>query len=233
VQVLANSGLDFVTIDGEHGTYSMDQIRRLLDAARSAGIAPIVRVVLDTRGPVVQVMDGGAAGILFPQICTIEDVHRAVAMTKYPPIGQRGMHFLRPHTNFVLPESIPAFCETANADMLTIVQIETVEAANIVDQIAAVDGVDMLYFGPTDMTASLGAADVSDPRIKQTMVKIAKACRDHGKIAATQVIKLDDTTELMELGFQMFGYRGAVVFLAAGATDYIGQAHKAAAKAKR
>lgn len=233
VQVLARSGLDFITIDGEHGTYSMDQIRRLLDAAKHAGIAAMARLVLDDRGAVTQAMDAGAAGILFPQIRTIEDVRRAVAMTKYPPIGQRGMHLLRPHTDFVVPDDIPAFFQAANAALLTAVQIETTEAADIVDQIAAVDGVDMLYFGPGDMTASLGAADASDPRIRQIMVKIAQAARDHGKIAATQVIRMDDTAELVELGFKVFGYRGALVLLAQGTKDFVACAHKAAAAARQ
>ena len=230
VQVLARAGLDFITIDGEHGNYSMDQIRRLLDAAKHAGIAAIVRLVLDDRGAVTQAMDGGAAGILFPQVRTMDDVQRAVAMTKYPPIGQRGMHMLRPHTDFLVPDDIPAFYKAANETLLTAVQIETLEAADIVDQIAAVDGVDVLYFGPGDMTAALGAADASDPRIKQIMVKIARAARDHGKIAATQVIRMEDTAELAELGFQVFGYRAALVLLAEGAKDFVALAHKNVAK---
>jgi len=142
------------------------------------------------------------------------------------------MHLLRPHTDFVVPDDIPAFYRAANAALLTAVQIETTESADIVDQIAAVDGVDVLYFGPGDMTASLGAADVSDPRIRQIMVRIAKAARDHGKIAATQVIRLKDTAELVELGFRIFGYRAALVLLAEGTSNFVTRAHEAAA-AKR
>ena len=227
VQVLADSGLDFVLVDGEHGAYSMDQIRRMLDAARHAGIAAMVRLTLDDRGPVTQALDAGAAGILFPQVRTIDDVRRAVALTKYPPIGQRGAHLLRPHTDFVVPDDSPAFYQAANASLLTAIQIETPESAEIADQIAAVDGVDMLYFGPTDLAANLGAADASDPRIKQIIVKIGKAARAHGKIAGAQVGPIDSATELVELGFSFFGYRAGLVLLADGARGFVDRARKA------
>ena len=228
VQLVANAGLDFVTIDGEHGAYSTEQIRLLIDASCKADIAALVRLPLGDPAMYLRVLDAGASGILVPQVHTMEDVHRAVELSKYTPLGKRGVHFLRPGTNFSPPADWNAFCKEANETLITAVQIETVEAAEIVDQIAATEGVDMLYIGPGDLSMNLGIpGQATHPRILEIMSRVGRSCKDHGKIAARHIGSTEVLGQLAPLGFSVFGYSAAAGLLFDGTVAMVERAHVA------
>ena len=100
MKVLADSGFGVVLLDMEHGTYSMDQVRQLIDASRLSHIAAIIRVPLSDLAVVSRSLDAGAAGVMFPQIYTMDEVEQAVQISKYSPLGSRGLLLIRPHTKF-------------------------------------------------------------------------------------------------------------------------------------
>ena len=228
VTILANAGLDFIIIDGEHGTYDVSQIRTLVEAAGAAGIAPIVRVPVGDRGMATKVLDSGANGILFPQATTMEHVHQAVEVSKYPPMGRRGVHLFRPHTDFDTPTDFAAFFERTNRSSITGVMIETVEAAALVDSIAATDGVDMIYVGPTDLGANIDAAESTDFTVEQVIADVAEACKRHGKIAGIQCVH-DMIPGVTAQGYRLLSYGAEARLLLEGAWAFLEQARGAVA----
>ncbi|MBN2129648.1 MAG: hypothetical protein JW741_09130 [Sedimentisphaerales bacterium] len=227
IHVLAHAGLDFVIIDMEHGTYSPPQARRLIEASRAAPMACLVRVPLGDRGTVTKMLDAGADGILFPQVRTMEEVRQAVAMTKYPPLGCRGVHLFRPHLDFAPRVSAKQVFAEANASIITAIQIETPEAVELIDQIAGTVGVDMLYVGPGDLGALLcNGEDGDQAKINEVMERVGLACREHGKIAGCHVGSIESAAKWIPLGFRFFGAWAALRLLFHGAEAFIAQARQ-------
>jgi 4-hydroxy-2-oxoheptanedioate aldolase len=226
-RILANCGMDFITIDGEHGSYDPDQIRRLIEGSNDE-LACFVRVSSTSDGLITSALDAGAHGIMFPQIRTIEQVKKAVQMTKYPPLGNRGVHMFRPHTKFQSPKDNKTYFNLANKSLLTIVQIETLEALEIADQIAATDGVDVLYFGAGDMGASIGISNGDRPdKMKKMMTYIGQVAIKNNKIAGCHISDTAEAVELSKKGYRMFGHAAASRLLMNGVEDFLSKAKKA------
>lgn len=223
VTTMAQGGLDFFMIDMEHGMYDMTDVSRLIDAGKRTGICPIVRVPLNMPGWFAPVLDAGAEGILVPQIRTMDDVRLAVDQTKYHPLGRRGCHFCRPQVSFTRPVSKRQYMDQANAQIATMIQIETAEAAELVDEITATDGVDGLYLGPNDLAACLGHPDdVNHEDIAAIASNIGAACKKHGKIAAYHASP-DQVPKLIEKGFSFFGQATAIQMFMQGIASVIEQ----------
>ncbi len=222
VQILADCGFGVVLIDMEHGTYSMDQVRHLIDAGRQSRIAAIVRVPLSDRAVVSRALDGGAAGVMFPQICTMDEVKQAVRISKYAPLGSRGLLLVRPHTNFTVPDNWDEFLERTNQTVMTVIQIETAESAKIVDQIAAMDGVDVLYIGMGDLSVGLGVpGQTGHAKVMKVVEDVGRACRQHGKIAGVHLADLALVPKAVELGHGLVGLGTVIGLLRDGAASFI------------
>jgi 2-dehydro-3-deoxyglucarate aldolase/4-hydroxy-2-oxoheptanedioate aldolase len=222
MQVLADSGFGIVLIDMEHGTYSMDQVRHLIDAGRLAEIAAIVRVPLSDRAVVSRALDGGAAGVMFPQICTMDEVEQAVQISKYAPLGSRGLLLIRPHTNFTVPDNWDEFLERTNRTVMTMIQIETAESARIVDQIAATDGVDALYIGMGDLSVGLGVpGQTGHAKVMKVVEDVGRACHEHGKIAGVHMADRALVRKAVELGHGLVGFGTVIGLLRDGAAAFM------------
>lgn len=229
VAALTEGGLDFIMIDLEHGAFDMTEVTRLIDNAKHAGLCPIVRVPLNLQGLYTRVLDAGAEGILVPQVTTMEDVRQVVNVTKYYPVGRRGVHAIRPHTNFVPFADPRKFMDQANEHLATIIQIETPEAAALADEIAATEGVDGLYIGPSDLSTMLGHAGNSRHEdIVKIMIEVGAACKKHGKIAGYH-IEPGQLPQLMENGYRFFGYKCSQRLLVRGAESLVQECKSALA----
>src|SRR5439155_4923609 len=139
--LLASAGFDFVLIDTEHGPFSIESVAELSRAARDAGVTPIVRVPELAYAYVAQALDGGAQGIMLPRVTTRAEVEECVGYMKYAPEGRRGAVLARGHTGFrggPLADVLAAM----NRETFLIVQVETAEAVQRLDDILAVPGVD-------------------------------------------------------------------------------------------
>ena len=154
MQVLVNAGYDYVIIDNEHGPFSIETIADLSRAARWLGLTPIVRVPDLAYPYLAQSLDSGAQGVMLPRIYTVEQVEQAAQIVKYPPLGQRGCAFNRGHTDFK-PLPVDEGTASANAETMLVIQIETKEAVEAVDDIVAVPGVDVALVGPGDLSIAL------------------------------------------------------------------------------
>jgi len=232
-QILSNAGFDFIVIDCEHGSYSSEQASALISSAHEATIAVLVRVPLDNRGMVTQVLDAGADGILFPQSRSLNDVRLAIDWSKYPPEGQRGVHMFRPHTHFNPPADSFEYMKKANRSLITAIQIENPQITAEIDEIVSMKGVDMVYIGPSDLKANLSCGGESVERVvRQIRTQTINACKRAGKIAGSHCA-IEDITNLRREGFSVLGYAAASRLLATGAEDFIKQARKAENKVVR
>lgn len=200
VEVAASIGFDWLLIDLEHGNGSLADLRNMLLACRGSGSAPMVRLRSVEADDVKFVMDSGAAGIMFPFVNTAEEARRAVECMKYPPQGKRGVAGIIRATNY--GTDWKKYFEEANANSLVIVQIETPEAVACAAEIAAVDGVDVLFVGPLDLSVNLGCPNdfTTEPFIaalKQVVAVCEAAGKPAGILSRPQLVQ-----QHKELGFR-------------------------------
>ena len=146
--------LDFVWIDTEHNPLSLADVQGHILATKGTGTTALVRVPWNDPVLIKPVLDIGAAGVIVPLVRTAEDVRRAVAACRYPPEGVRGYGPRRP--SHYGRRGGPDYIHAANASVLTILQIEHVEALNNLDEILAVPGLATVVIGPQDLAGSLG-----------------------------------------------------------------------------
>ncbi|WP_150307383.1 HpcH/HpaI aldolase family protein [Planctomonas psychrotolerans] len=151
---LAASGLDWVCIDAQHGRWNDDSVLTVLDLVHWTPGADATRMYVRPRaldfGLIGRALDAGAAGIIVPMVDSVDDARRAVEAARFPPLGRRSFGPIR--TPFGAPDDL----EAANAGVIVVPMIETVGALDQVEDIAAVDGVDMLFVGPFDLSLALG-----------------------------------------------------------------------------
>jgi len=183
VAIARNAGLDFIMLDLEHAPYSFETLADLARAGRALGLAVLARVPEVSRGVVSRALDCGVAGVMGPMIESPEQARAFVSWAKYPPLGRRGWGSSGGHTDYARPSSASAFMEESDRRTLAIAQIETAAAVACIEEIAAVEGLDVLLVGPNDLAVSLGCAD--DPMSAaehEAIGRVARAARAHGKI---------------------------------------------------
>ncbi len=232
-QVLAAAGFDFLMIDLEHGNHDPRQVEATIEACLAADVCPLVRTPSEGREILTRCLDAGAGGVVVPAIRSMEQVRQAVNASKYRPVGRRGVHLYRGHTRHQAVEP-RAFIEEANRDLLTLIQIELVEAIELVEQIAATDGVDGLYVGPGDLSVDLGVPGQWDaPVLQNAISRITDACRRHRKIAACHADDMNRVGTLVAMGVRMIGHYCDIGLLARGASEAAQTFRKAAERPAR
>ena len=203
-EVAAELGFDWLLFDFEHGAGGESELRPLLQACRNTDSAPVVRIRSVDPDAVKFVMDSGAAGIMFPFINTAELARDAVAAIKYPPEGKRGVAGQIRATDY--GQRWRDYFDEANSRSLVITQIETVEAVNNASEIAAVEGVDILFVGPLDLSVSLGVpGEFDNSEFKDALRTVVQACEQHGKTAGI-LSKPPHLPEHIEMGFRFVAY---------------------------
>lgn len=182
VEIAAKTGFDRLLLDFEHGSGYLGELRAQLLAASQSSAAPIVRLPSIDADLVKFVMDSGAAGIMFPYVANADEAARAVHCMKYPPMGVRGVAQVIRATEYGMHWQ--SYLAEANHKSLAVVQIETPEAAAQADSIAAVEGVDVLFVGPMDLSVNSGhPGDFTQPGFIDHLKHIVAACQRHGKTA--------------------------------------------------
>lgn len=152
VEMCGHAGVDFVIIDNEHGPAGIESTEHMLRAARGAGIIPVVRTL---EPDILRMLDIGASAIQVPQVNTAEQARRIVAAAKYPPVGSRGAAFSTRAAGYGFFGGDP-HVKASNEGTSVIVMAETRMAIENIDEIVAVPGVDAVFFGPNDLSFSLG-----------------------------------------------------------------------------
>lgn len=200
VEIVAGSGFDWLLLDFEHGAGALSDLRPLLLACNGSDACPIVRIRSVDADVVKYVMDSGAAGVMFPFVSSVDEAKHAVAAMKYPPQGTRGVAGIIRATNY--GRNWKNYFDESNAGSLVVVQIETVEAVESAEQIAAVDGVDVLFVGPLDLSVQMQCpGDFSRPHFIDALKKVIHACEKHGKTAGI-LSRPEFVQQHKELGFR-------------------------------
>ena len=180
VEIIATAGFDGAFIDMEHSAFDMRTVGEMIRVADLCGITPIVRVPENNPKTILRILDAGAQGIQVPHIEGVEGTRRAVAAVRYPPVGERGG---AGSTRAAGYGAVPwvEHMETSNEEILLIIMTEDKRGLDELEEIAAVDGVDVISLGPTDISTALGMTDPNDPRLRQTFVDLANRINAVGK----------------------------------------------------
>lgn len=152
VEMCGHAGFDFVIVDNEHGPAGIESTEHMLRAARGAGIVPVVRTL---EQDILRILDIGASAIQVPQVNSGDQARRIVAAAKYPPVGSRGAAFSTRAAGYGFFGGEP-HVKASNEGTSVIVMAETRAAIENIDEIVAVPGVDAVFFGPNDLSFSLG-----------------------------------------------------------------------------
>ncbi|MBS1880544.1 MAG: 4-hydroxy-2-oxovalerate aldolase, partial [Actinobacteria bacterium] len=158
-EFLGRLGFDLLCVEAEHSAMGVESVQGLVAAAALAPTAALVRVAGNEPIAIAAALDAGAAGVIVPRVDDAAGAAAAVAATRYPPDGERG---LGPSRATGFGADIPAYRARASEDLLLAVQVETGAAVEALDSILDVDGVDMIFVGPGDLGCSLGIDDPTD-----------------------------------------------------------------------
>ncbi len=180
-QIAQSCDFDWLFIDMEHNSMSVDTAAQICQAALAVGVTPMIRVPAHEAFHSTRLLDTGAQGIVFPHVSTAEQARALVSFCRFTPLGHRSIPGMLPQTRF-MPLPVTETVALINAETLVVAMIETVEGRDNVDDIAAVPGIDALLVGCTDMAAELGVpGQLGHPAVKATLDAVFAACRRHGK----------------------------------------------------
>ena len=201
--ILKNAGCQFIIFDMEHGGLSLEQFKTLAIISNANEIAPLIRIPEVNYNYVARALDLGAAGIMAPMVNTYEEALNIVQSSKYPPNGIRGAGFGFAHDNYK-NESPLSYINTANSNLINIIQIESKQALENVEEIAAIDGVDCLWVGHFDLTNFLGIPGQFDSDIYFNSIKrVVAAAKINKKSLGIMVNNQDELKMYSDLGFNM------------------------------
>ncbi|KAL1953675.1 hypothetical protein VTO42DRAFT_2386 [Malbranchea cinnamomea] len=203
-RILARSGLDWVCVDTEHGNIADAQMHEAVAAIASLGVSPVVRIAANEGWMVKRALDSGAHGVIVPLLYTADDARKLVESAKFPPMGKRGFGspFAMGSTGNV---SATEYLMQANDSLLTVVQIETKEALENVEEIAKVPGIDVLFVGPWDLGNNIGrpVLDTFHPELEAAIERIRKAAADAGKKSGIYCPNGEWANKYAQQGFHM------------------------------
>jgi 2-keto-3-deoxy-L-rhamnonate aldolase RhmA len=211
--ILKATGIDFVLLDMEHSGITLDQVKSTLRYLEAADLPAIVGLPSKDIHQVSLVLDMGAQAIMTPMVETIEETRSFVDRVRYPPQGRRAVAVGVSHDRFCRSSPAEAMAR-ANRDVCYFAKIETRLGVENVDAIAAQPGVDGLWIGHVDLTASLGRpGEFDDPAFSEAVVRIIAAAKCHNKSLGRLCATIEDGAALFHSGFDFVGYSGDVWLL--------------------
>jgi 4-hydroxy-2-oxoheptanedioate aldolase len=177
VEVMGHFGWDFILFDGEHGAIEPADCEAMARAAELQGVTPMVRVPVNQPHVLLRFMDTGVHGVHVPMVKTAADAEAVVQSVKYQPRGSRGLAAIRAADYAQkLPFSFEQYVAQANAETLVVAHIETGPSVDCLPQILAVDGLDVAFLGPTDLSNSLGhPGDMQHPEVQAAFQRFVDA----------------------------------------------------------
>jgi len=198
VEVIAGSGFDWLLLDTEHSPNELPMVQSQLQAMIGGTASAVVRVVWNDAVVFKRLLDIGVQSFLVPFVQNADEARRAVAATRYPPLGIRGVAAAHRANRY---GRVKDYAKRANDEMCVIVQLETRVALDNLDAIAAVDGVDALFIGPSDLAADLGhIGDNAHPDVRATIDDTIGRIRKTGKAAGILAPVEADARHWLEVG---------------------------------
>mgnify|MGYP001196062575 CR=1 FL=1 len=223
-KAVINTGIDFLWIDLEHRPYEVDAVRWTPILCRQQGCSAMVRVAGLDSERIKKALDIGANTIMVPQVGTADEARRAVQYAKYPPEGTRGISPL--WTQF-MDISWDDYLPQANDETCVVVQIESPEGVENLDEIAAVDGVDVVFAGPMDLSATFGHIGQTDhPEVKRFLEEFPKRVAKAGKAAGVVFATLEECKWAHEVGYRFIAYGNILAAGGAALSSGLGELKK-------
>ena len=225
------TGHDFIFIDAQHSLFSLETIGHIAQTALACGIAPLVRVRSCDDPDTSLLLDNGAAGIVFPDIGTAAQARRGVNAAKFPPVGKRSVSGGYPQFDY-RPVPIAQAVPTLNDATLVVCMIETEEGLRNIEEIAAVDGVDVIHVGSNDLLNSLGKpGKFDDPVLIEALDRAIAAATKHGKFAGCGGNRdVERQVQVIRKGVRFVTTQTDIGFLSAAATKWTEGVRQALAK---
>lgn len=214
VEILGYSGFDFVFIDTEHTTISLEDLSNLIVASELSGIAAIVRVPDNHPSHIRRVLEIGAEGVIIPHVNSREDALRAVQAAKFPPEGIRGVGTMVRSNKFGFPEKgLAEYARCSNEGTTVIPLIEEKEAVENIEEIAEVRGVDALLLGPADLSLSLGLpGQYQNPEVLGSLMHVMAVAKSRGIPVMSEIsylaqpVTVENVRNLIENGLRLITF---------------------------
>jgi 4-hydroxy-2-oxoheptanedioate aldolase len=200
-EILSEAGADYVCVDQQHGAIDYDAMVPMLQAIRAGGAVPITRVLSNDPFLIMKALDAGAWAVIVPLVGNAGDAARAVSACRYPPQGMRSYGPVR--AAGVIGSRDP---EDLAGEVLCLVMVETKEALEKVDEIAATPGLDGIYIGPSDLALSLGlppTLEIKEDEHVEAVRRIREACHEHGIAAGIHCPSGEWASRHAEAGFDL------------------------------
>ena len=205
IEIMGYAGWDFVIIDLEHGPNSVETVQNLIRAAQIANIFPIVRVKENTPPVIKEVLDIGAGGIHVPQIINVDAAKEVMELAKFAPQGMRGVDRFSRAADYSAMDKFKYFKEANEA--VIILGLEGKEAIEKVDDIISVEGIDVIFAGPYDISQSLGITGQFDhPRVAEKVAEIVHKCAPKGIAVGNFVETIESAKKWIDLGVKYISY---------------------------
>ena len=203
VEVLGLLGFDWLFIDCEHSSMSVEDVGRLVMGAELRGITPLVRIPQNVPEIILRYLDVGAMGIIIPGVETVEDVERAVSGTKYPPEGERGLAGVR-SADFGLSGPLGDYVKIANRETMVLAVVESGKGVENIEKILGTEGIDGVSIGSNDLSQSLGVpGQTNHPLVVEAIDKILAAGKKKGKPIGGLVRGGETPLQYVQKGYRM------------------------------
>lgn len=230
-EIVGNAGFDWVLMDLEHGAGTEKDLLYQLQAIEHTPAAGVVRVEGFQRQRIHRVLDLGAEGVMCPRIHNVEEAKKVVKGLHYPPRGKRGMAKMVRATGF--GKDFSDYLTHSQENVLGVVQIETAEVLNHLEEIAALDGVDVLFIGPSDLSMELGIfGELDHSLFKDALQTTVSAARKAGKATGILIPNPEEFAAYHEMGIRMIACGSDATFVSQGANNMM-KALKAQQKAQK
>lgn len=215
VEAIAGAGFDWILLDTEHSPNDLESLLTQLQAAAAYPTHAVVRVPWNDMVTIKRVLDIGVQSLLVPYVCSAEEAAAAVSYTRYPPQGVRGVAGTTRATRF---GRVKDYAKRAHEEICVLVQVETQQALDNVDSIAAVEGVDGVFIGPADLHASLGyAGEIANPKVVPLIEEALSRIRKAGKAPGILTTNEEQAKRQLGLGALFVAVGSDVGILARGA----------------
>ena len=212
IELAAMCGFDSVWIDFEHIATDMSFMENAVRAAKNYDCDVVARVKRGSYSDLVNPLEADCAGIMVPHLMSLKEAEKIVYYTKFHPVGRRPLDGGNADGKYCLVDE-QNYIRQANRERFVIVQIEDPEPLGQLEEICALEGIDMVFFGPADFSQGIGTpCDFSNPRIGETKRKVAQTARKYGKFAGT-VGGIGTQEELIEMGYTFISLGADVVAL--------------------
>ena len=222
-EIAAVAGADWVLLDLEHGASGEDLIGPTVVAGNAYAIPTLVRVESAERIRIGRALDAGASGVMIPRLETVEQVSAVVKHMSYPPFGDRGVATYNRSAKW--GRDLSGLCEKSKA--ACIIQIETLKALENVDDIAKIDGVDLLFVGPLDLSFALGVPrDFKNPKFIEATAKVVSAAKANNKVAGILAADANAAEAFIAQGFKFIAIGSDSTLLASAISNLVTQLKK-------